>query len=136
MALTFPVTYAKRSERLSFLLAAQVGLQSFSEDNADYFPGDAARQKLAVTALSNNNQTGNLGVYEGQSKSNVNYGINSQAEYKLNQNFSLGGLIGVNNAGDFREWNGGVYLRYNMYPVTAQAEIPLSPYLSPYALRY
>ncbi|MGL4318327.1 MAG: cellulose synthase subunit BcsC-related outer membrane protein [Pseudomonas sp.] len=126
-ALGVPVTWAKRYERLSFQLKGSVGVQSISQDDADYFPGDDELQAAASKAM------GSEAVYEGDSSIGVGYNLSGAAEYRLGSNFFVGGQVGVDNAQDYRQWNGGLYLRYMFEDQTGPLALPVSPYQSPYA---
>ena len=44
----------------------------------------------------------------------------------------LGSALSFNNAKDYRQWAGGLYLRYTLYPSTGQMSLPVTPYRGPY----
>lgn len=136
-AVTVPLTYAKRSDKWSYLLGGQLGMQTFTQDDADYFPTDAARQAQAITAALTADPTNSSpAVTAGQSNTGINFGLNGQADYQFAPNLFVGGVAGLNNAGNFHEYNLGVYLRYSMYPIKSMQELPVGTYLSPYAITY
>ncbi len=126
-ALGVPVTWAKRYDRLTFQLKGSVGVQSIRQDDADYFPGDDKLQASASKAL------GYEAVYGGDSSTGVGYNLSGAAEYRLGSNFFVGGQAGVDNAQDYRQWSGGLYLRYMLEDQTGPMALPVSPYQSPYA---
>ena len=126
-AIGVPVTWARRYDRLTFQLKGSVGVQTIQQDDADYHPGDAALQAAASRAL------GREAVYQGSSDTGIGYNLSGAAEYRLGSNFFVGGQVGVDNAQDYRQWNGGLYLRYMFEDMTGPMALPVSPYQSPYA---
>lgn len=126
-AIGVPVTWAQRYDRLSFQLKGSVGVQTIQQDDADFHPGDAALQAGASKAL------GREAVYEGSSDTGIGYNLSGAAEYRLGSNFFVGGHAGIDNAQDYRQWNGGLYMRYMFEDMTGPLDLPVSPYQSPYA---
>ncbi|OWT74281.1 MULTISPECIES: cellulose biosynthesis protein BcsC [unclassified Achromobacter] len=121
-ALSVPVTWAQRSGNFSYKLQGSVGLQHFKEDDADYFPTNGDLQ------AANGNPK-----YSGQSHTGVGYNLAAAAEYQLNKHLFLGGTLSMDNATDYRQYAGGLYLRYAFYPQTRPLALPVNPYQSPYA---
>lgn len=126
-ALGVPVSWAQRYDRLSFQLRGSVGVQAINQDEADFFPGDRAKQAEASRAL------GYEAVYGSDNSTGIGYNLAGAAEYKLGDHLFLGGHVGVDNAQDYRQWNGGLYLRYMLERMTGPMPLPVSPYQSPYA---
>lgn len=116
-SLAFPVAWEGRSDRLSWRLNASLGVQSIQQDAADYFPTDSARQTAAATALRQafaaNLYTGVLDArYAAQSNTGLAYGLGAVVEYQVMPRMFLGGTVSLSNARNYREFSGGVYLRY------------------------
>lgn len=126
-AVGVPVTWARRYDRLSFQLKGSVGVQAIEQDDADFHPADAALQAAASSA------SGGAAVYQGSSSTGIGYNLAGAAEYRLGSNFFVGGQVGVDNAQDYRQWHGGLYLRYLFEEMTGPLALPVSPYQSPYA---
>lgn len=126
-ALGVPVSWARRYERLTVSLKGSVGVQFFNQDAADYYPGDAARQARAAADPDQQSE------YSSDSKTGVGYNLAAAAEYQLGRNFFLGGHMGLNNSQDYREFNGGMYLRYMFEDQYRPMALPVSPYRSPYS---
>lgn len=126
-ALGVPVSWAQRYDRLSFQLRGSVGVQAIDQDQADFFPGDRAMQAEATRAL------GYEAVYGSDNSTGIGYNLAGAAEYQLGDHLFLGGHVGVDNAQDYRQWNGGLYLRYMLERMTGPMPLPVSPYQSPYA---
>ncbi|RIQ17496.1 cellulose synthase [Bordetella avium] len=131
-ALSVPVTWAQRSGRFTYKLQGSIGLQHFKEDGADYFPTSGLAQQAANTAAGLRNP-GSRAVYDGQSHTGLGYSLAAAAEYQLNPRWFLGGTLGMDNATDYRQYAGGLYLRYTFYPMTRPLDLPVNPYQSPYA---
>lgn len=135
-ALSLPITWAQRSGRFSYKLQGSVGIQHFKEDDADYFPTSSLLQNAAAAGMAVAQGQGfnvSQPVYEGQSKTGVGYSLSGAAEYQVTRNLFLGGTLGLDNATDYRQWAGGLYMRYALYPMTRPMDLPVVPFQSPYA---
>ncbi|MNI77356.1 Cellulose synthase operon protein C precursor [compost metagenome] len=116
-----PVTWSQRTDRFSYQVKGSVGVQYFDQDAADYFPNDKDLQAA-------NNQR-----YKGQNKTGVGYSLSGAGEYKFGSNFFLGGNLGLDNAQDYKQFTGAMYLRYMFEDMNSTMELPVSPYRSPYS---
>lgn len=135
-SLSVPFTWAQRSGRFSYKLQGALGLEHFKEDGADYFPTDSALQARAGTATDYARSMGFAGAtnrYSGQSKTGLSYNLQAAAEYRLTDHLVMGSQLGLNNAKDYRQWAGGLYLRYTIYPSKRALDLPVKPYRGPYA---
>lgn len=133
--LSLPVTWAKRGSDFSYRLQGAVGVQHFKEDGADYFPTDSALQARAEMVAAQAQAAGVAGAtarYDSQSHTGVAYNLAAAAEYRFTPQWFLGGTMTLNNARDYRQWGGGLYLRYLLYPSSKPFSLPLEPYRSPY----
>jgi hypothetical protein len=72
-------------------------------------------------------------VYASDKSTGVGYNLYGAAEYQLSDHLFFGGHAGVDNAQDYRQWNGGLYLRYMLERMTGSMTMPVSPYQSPYS---
>lgn len=130
-----PVSWSQRTERLSYTLKGSVGLQHIEQDTAPYFPNDKALQN-ALTQVSQVYAASGITVptqYAGQTKSGLGYSFGGAAEYRFGNNFFFGGQLGLDNARDYKQWSGGMYLRYMFEDFTGLMSLPVSPYHSPYS---
>lgn len=130
-----PVSWSQRTERLSYSLKGSVGLQHIEQDTAPYFPNDKALQN-ALTQVSQVYAASGITVptqYAGQTKSGLGYSFGGAAEYRFGNNFFFGGQLGLDNARDYKQWSGGMYLRYMFEDFTGLMSLPVSPYHSPYS---
>ena len=135
VSLAIPMKWSQRGDKWSYSLQGSIGVQQIEQDSEPYFPNDKDMQRtleqiaaaakgldlVAPTHFSDSNDTG------------VGYSLAAAGEYRLGSNFFAGGRLGINNAQDYREWNGGLYLRYMFEDMTQPPAMPVSPYRSPYS---
>ncbi len=138
LAMSVPFDWAQRSGRLSYQIKGALGVQYFKEDAAPYFPTSAARQAAAAQAASDAEAFGETGtsataVYPGQSKTGLGYNLGLAMEYQLHPQLFLGSHLALDNARNYRQFTGGLYLRYALQPYTGRQPLPVSPLKSPYA---
>ena len=124
-ALGVPISWSQRTENFTYRVKGSVGVQHIGQDSAEVFPGNSDLQPRA-TAVG-------LTGYGSESKTGVGYSLNAAGEYKLGSSFFLGGTLGVDNASDYRQLSGGVYLRYTFEDMTGPMALPVSPFGSPYS---
>lgn len=132
-SLAFPVEWQHRYGRLNYALKAAVGVQYLREDSAPYFPtlpwlqsGTAGILPLLPPALQ-----GTV-IYKGQQKTGMGYSFSGVWEYQVQPKLWLGGMLGLDNARDYRQFTGGVYLRYALRGTGLPRNMPLKPVRSPY----
>lgn len=119
-SLNLPVTWGQQQERFSYRLDGSIGVQHFRQADAPLFPTDAGLQSQAITALAQLDlpelQDVRNGMYRGESKTGVGYNLNAAAEYRFTPQMVLGAALAADNANNYREWMGGLYLRYYFHP--------------------
>ena len=117
MSVAFPIDWTGQDDRLSWRLNASLGVQSFTQNDSPYFPtdptrqSDAARATAVATALGVNSAPF-TGAHLGSSKTGLAYNLAGLLEYQLAPQVYLGGLLSFNNAQNYRQVTGGIYLRY------------------------
>ena len=126
VSLSVPMSWAERQGRLSYLVKGSLGVQNIRQDAVPFYT-DPARQAAAEAA------NGGTAIFPGQSKTGVGYGLAAGAEYQIGRKWYLGGNIGMDNARDYRQFSGGVYLRYALEEQSGQMSLPVLPLTSPYA---
>ena len=135
-AVNVPVTWSQRAGRLTYSVNGSLGVQSFKENTARYFPGSDALQLQAqlagAEAVAQGLTSDGSAMYQGQSKTGLGYSLAAAMEYQVSPQLFLGGGLAADNARDYREWTGGVYMRYMFEPVRSAPALPLAPYRSPY----
>lgn len=123
LSLSVPMDIAGRKGKLSYQLGADVGMRSFSQDRAPYFPNNASRQaawesrKASETALASY-----ATYYDAESNTGLGYHFYGSFEYLIAPKFSLGGRIGFDNSSNYAQQSGMIYLRYafDAMPQTVQ----------------
>lgn len=125
-----PFAWAQRGPNWSYQVQSSVGLQHIEQDEAPFF-----RDRAAQTALENLAASGAPVAtrYEAQSKTGIGYSLGASGEYRLGEGFFFGGTVGVDNARDYRQFTGGLYLRYLFDDAGGAMPLPVSPYRSPYS---
>ncbi|WP_454727512.1 MULTISPECIES: cellulose synthase subunit BcsC-related outer membrane protein [Cupriavidus] len=130
-AVTVPLSLAGRSGRLAYNVRGALGMQAFRENDSNYFPTDAAAQSAANAAVATANgkslTNSTNAVYQGQSKTGLAYNLVGSAEYQAAQQLYVGGLLGIDNARDYRQWYAGVYVRYALQRQTTPIGFPPVP---------
>lgn len=132
-----PVSWSQRSGKLSYQIKGSLGVQRFKEDSAPYFPTNGALQSAAEQAAIDAAAFGltssaNGAIYPGQTKTGLGYSLAAAMEYQIAPQLTLGGQLAMDNARDYRQLMGGIYLRYAFEPYTGPAAYPLTPYRSLY----
>ena len=137
LSLSVPIDWTQRTGRLSYQLKGSLGVQYFKEDAAPYFPTSATRQAAAAQAASDAEAFGTSGsasaLYRGQSKTGLGYSLGMAMEYQMHPQLFFGGHLMLDNARDYRQFTGGLYMRYALEPHTGSQAMPVKPLLSPYS---
>ena len=84
-----------------YTVNGSVGVQTFQEASAAYFPLDRGLQ-----VLSNN------GYYPLNSDTGLNYSLNSEGSYRIADHWYVGGFVSANNSRNYNTVNGGFFVRY------------------------
>ncbi len=138
LSLNVPMEWSQRDSRHSVQVKGSVGFEAFREDAAPYFPTSASRQSAAAQAAMNAYALGTIGasdqaaIYPGQSKTGLRYSLGAAMEYQLHPQLFAGGQFAVDNAGDYRQFTAGIYLRYALQPFSGPQALPVNPLRSPY----
>ncbi|MDJ0388681.1 cellulose synthase subunit BcsC-related outer membrane protein [Roseomonas sp. E05] len=109
---TVPVDYRARSGNLAYRVGASVGIASWREDRAPYFPTDAARQaQLEAQAAADSTIQA---FYPGQSQTGFIGGLRGDLEYALTPALRLGAALHYDKSADWSEARGLLYARYRL----------------------
>src|SRR5690606_1800069 len=134
-SLAVPVKWAHRTQDWTYMRRGAVGVQYFKQDAAAYYPDDREMQgnleRFSTLAAGTGGYVPTR--FDGSSDTGIGYNLAGAAEHRLSSNFFMGGHLGVDNAQDYRQWSGGLYLRYMFEDMTGPMALPVSPYQSPYA---
>jgi hypothetical protein len=130
-----PVGWSQRTDRLSYSIKGAVGLQHIEQDSSPYFPNDSDMQAVLEQASQIYAAAGTSVPthFSSQNKTGIGYNLNAAAEYRFGDNVFFGGSLGLDNAQDYKQWTGGLYLRYMFEDFTGRMAMPVSPYRSPYS---
>ena len=115
-----PVEWAGRTGQLSYKLDGALGVQYFRENNSNYFPNNSALQ--GAWAAEAGTASGTAGtpagvtwktVYPGQTKTGLGFRLSGSAEYRLAPKWTVGSRLAMDNASNYFQASGLLYLRYN-----------------------
>ncbi len=97
-----PVTYTGYYKSdFHYSINGSVGVQTFQEASAPYYPLDQPLQLGAGNA------------YYGQNSSTgLNYGLNAEGSYRIADHWYVGGFASANNSRNYNTVNGGFFVRY------------------------
>jgi len=130
-AVTLPMSLSGRSGKIAYHVRGALGVQSFTENDSNFFPTNAAAQSAANAAVADahaaNLTSATKAVYPGQSKTGLAYNLVGSVEYQASQQMVVGGLLGLDNARDYRQWYAGLYLRYALQRQTGPLQFPPAP---------
>lgn len=119
--ISVPLEYTGRYGRLAWLAGAALGLQNFHENSSPYFPTNPGNQATLQGS-------GSTAFYPARNVTGPSFFLNGQLEYQLDNGFSIGGLASVDNASNFTEGVGKVYLRksFGVRPTTTGLTNPFA----------
>ncbi|MGI4860809.1 MAG: cellulose synthase subunit BcsC-related outer membrane protein [Janthinobacterium lividum] len=136
ISLSVPVSWTQSRGKFGYQVKGSLGIQHFRENASDYFPTNATLQAAAVAAqaaaVSAGAATSSSAVYPGQSKTGLGYSLQASAEYQFAPQMFFGGSAGIDNARDYSQWFGGIYLRYAFEKSSGSPTLPPAPLHSPY----
>jgi tetratricopeptide (TPR) repeat protein len=120
-----PVTWSGRHDRVSFGLTGYLGLQTFNEDDSPFFPNNPDLQAQLETLAQS---TASLNTFfPGQSKTGLSYSFNANVAFQIQPKLAVGGSVSLDNARDFAEQAGMVYVRYFFQPQHQPLAFPPNP---------
>ncbi len=127
LSISVPVAWVGYNGPLSYQLGGSIGIHSFGEDDADYFPNNRDMQsQLEVVATSQPD----IGArYRGVSDLDFNYGLNANLEYGMNSQLSVGVKMAIAKAKDYKELSGLLYVSFWTQPQRHRtAPTPVVPF--------
>ena len=135
ITLSVPFTFEKQGYDFRYLLQGSLGWHQFSQDGNVFFPTDSVRQSQAVATMANNPAVfgNNTAVYPGSTQSGISYNLYAASEYQVAPQFFLGGILLLDNSGNYRQWSAGMSLKYTFENMTRAPTLPVNPLLSPYS---
>jgi len=97
-----PVTYSGYYNKdFHYVINGSIGVQTFQEETAPYYPLDRPLQTGSGNAM-----------YPQNSNTGLNYALNSEASYRVADHWYVGGFLVANNSNNYNTVSGGFFLRY------------------------
>ena len=129
-----PVSWAQRGTDWSYQVQTSIGLQHIEQESAPFYrtSGSQAALESLAEAYAASGQLITTG-FGAQNKTGIGYSLGASGEYRIGDGFFFGGTLGVDNARDYRQFSGGLYLRYLFEDAGGAMALPVSPYRSPYS---
>jgi len=101
-----PISYSGYyNKNFHYAINGSVGVQTFQEDKAPYFPLDRPLQ----TGFGNP-------IFPQSSNTALNYSVNSEASYRVADHWYVGGFLIANNSYNYKTVSGGFFFRYLFKP--------------------
>jgi cellulose synthase operon protein C len=111
---TVPITFTGLYQKnFHYTIGGSVGIQSFQEAAAPYYPLDQALE----TGSSN-------AQYPVNSNTGLNYSLNSEGAYSVADHWYLGGFLSANNTYNYNTVSGGFFVRYLFKPQYPTEDYP------------
>ncbi len=101
-----PVTFnGYYKTNFHYTINGSIGVQTFQEDSAPYFPLDRPLQTGSGNAF-----------FPQNSDTGLNYAINSEGAYHVAEHWYVGGFLVANNTNNYNTVSGGFFVRYTFKP--------------------
>jgi hypothetical protein len=109
-----PISYTGHYKTdFHYTINGSVGVQTFQEDAAPYYPLDLPLQTSSGNAhYAQNTNTG------------LNYALNAEGAYRVAEHWYVGGFVDANNSNNYNMISGGFFLRYLFKPQYPTEEYP------------
>ncbi|MEO1903454.1 MAG: cellulose synthase subunit BcsC-related outer membrane protein [Alcanivorax sp.] len=114
VSLAFPITYKETYNRVSWNARLQPGFQSYTVEEAPYFPTLGEQQQWMDILVDAGIATASY--YDAESKSGFGLNLGAGLDYQLSPAFSLGTSIDYDTFGDYSETSAMINLLYTMEP--------------------
>lgn len=110
VSFSIPVEYTATRGKVTYAIGGAVGIQSWSEDSAPIFPNNPELQAALVGQAQFDPSIRTS--YDSDDKVNVGFNIHGQVEYEVTPATSVGAAAAFDNAADWFEATGRVYMRH------------------------
>lgn len=106
---SIPFTYMKRTENMTFKLAASIGYQTYKQKEQDYYPQHSYFQQSLETLAD-------LGFapaakFESKDESGVGGSIRASVDYYVLDDLVVGGSLGYSTFGEYKEMYEMLYIK-------------------------
>jgi predicted Zn-dependent protease len=125
-----PITYTGHyKSNFRYNVSGSIGVQTFEEENALFFPLDTALQtayssSTSCTLAASTAHTAACAQYPINSNTGFNYGVNSQGAYRVGEHWFVGGFLSANNTNNYNTVSGGFFIRYMFRPQQSVESAP------------
>ena len=112
-------------------LPPAVGVQSFQEAYAKYYPLDTSQQTGAYSGCTLPSIAAHTcGEYPVNTSTGLNYSLNSEMSYRIADHWYVGGILNGNNTNNYNTITAGFFFRYLFKPQVPTEDYPtgLFPY--------
>ncbi|WP_260704943.1 cellulose synthase subunit BcsC-related outer membrane protein [Edaphobacter flagellatus] len=97
-----PIVYeGNYGKNFHFTINGSVGVQTFQEESAPFYPLDRPLQTSSGNAY-----------YPQNSSTGLNYGLDTQGAYRVTDRWYVGGFVVANNTSNYNMVSGGFFVRY------------------------
>lgn len=107
---SIPVEYTARKGKVSYAIGGAVGVQSWSEDGASVFPNNPELQSALETRALFDPSIST--TYDSEDDVNIGFNLHGQVEYDVTPATAVGAAAAFDNAADWFEATGRVYMRH------------------------
>lgn len=124
VGVSLPVQWTQSfGKRWDMQVGGALGYQSYTQDSADYFPDDSEMQgalEVLQSAQSVLNEyvtdksTSIQSHYSAKSESGMAVNLRGKLEYKLGDQTKVGGALGYDSFGEYKETTGSIYIKHNL----------------------
>ncbi|WP_263417431.1 cellulose synthase subunit BcsC-related outer membrane protein [Terriglobus albidus] len=114
-----------------YTIAGAVGVQSFQEAYAKYYPLDTSLQTGAFSGCTLPSIAAHTcGEYPVNTSTGLNYSLNSEMSYRIADHWYVGGILNGNNTNNYNTITAGFFFRYLFKPQVPTEDYPtgLFPY--------
>jgi tetratricopeptide (TPR) repeat protein len=108
-----PVTFSgSYKSNFHYVVAGALGIQTFEQDSAPFFPLDPLAQASFVPCTTTQVPSYSCGQYPRTVTTDFNYSINSQVSYLFADHWYGGGFLSGNNTNNYNTVSAGFFFRY------------------------
>jgi hypothetical protein len=116
-----PVTFnGHNGAYFHYSVSGSAGLQTFQEDSQVYFPLDVPIQ----TGFGSGCGSLTCALYPVNSNTGLNYSLDAQGSYEINEHWYVGGFVSGNNTNNYNTISGGFFVRFLFRPQYPTADYP------------
>ena len=109
VSVSFPVEYTQEFSKVSLGIGGALGYQSYSQDEANYFPGQSAMQSTLESYVRSG--WAKEARYSGESTDGIGYSFQARLGYKIKRDLTLEAKVAYDTFGDYNESKAQLSLR-------------------------